>query len=180
MYPSWSEGVGPFHGEAGLADLGRIRWGDAGELRTDVVDHVEIAVWAVVVAQTKVGANGLCVGCVHLNETRKCQKAVKGVIPLQARQHNRETAIGQWQSKTVPRPGSANREFCTGAVVALYGKFVQPSSIEAAESLDQIVSESAILARAIGELMASEVIKAVRDKNILIDKIGRASCRERV
>jgi len=167
--PSGIEGIGPFHGEAGLANLRRIGRGYARKLRSHVVNDIKIAVWAVVVAQTKVGANGLCVGCVHLNETRKCQKAVKGVIPLQASQHNRETAIGQWQSKTVPRPGSVNREFCTGAIVALYGKFVQPSSIEAAESLDQIVSESAILARAIGELMASEVIKAVRDKNILID-----------
>ena len=43
MYPSWSEGVGPFHGEAGLADLGRIRWGDAGELRTNVVDEIGTA-----------------------------------------------------------------------------------------------------------------------------------------
>ena len=50
LYTSWSEGIGPFHGEAGLADLGRIRWGDAGELRSHVVDDVEIAVWAVVVA----------------------------------------------------------------------------------------------------------------------------------
>ncbi len=93
--------------ESRLANLRRIGRGDARKLRSHVVDDVKIAVWAVVVAQTKVEANGLCVGCVHLNETRKCQKVVKGVIPLQARQHNRETAIGQWQ---ITRPRHAEPE----------------------------------------------------------------------
>src|SRR5437016_4588413 len=48
FYPSLSKGVRPFHGEAGFADLRRIRWGDAGELRTNVVDDVEVAVRPVV------------------------------------------------------------------------------------------------------------------------------------
>src|SRR5260370_22960880 len=57
--PSRIEGIGPFHCEAGLADLGRIRWGDAGELRTNVVDDVEVAVRPVVIPQAQIGADCL-------------------------------------------------------------------------------------------------------------------------
>ena len=53
------EGIGPFHCEAGFADLGRIRWGDAGELRTNVVDDVEVAVRPVVIPQAQIGADCL-------------------------------------------------------------------------------------------------------------------------
>jgi len=51
LYSSWSEGVGPFrvgpfHSEACLANLGRIRWGDSRKLRSHVINDVKIAVWA--------------------------------------------------------------------------------------------------------------------------------------
>src|SRR6266404_9728639 len=50
-----SEGVGPFDGKACLANLRWVRRSDAGELCADVVDDVEIAVRAIVVAQPKIG-----------------------------------------------------------------------------------------------------------------------------
>src|SRR5437764_4960792 len=57
----------------------------------------------------------------------------------------------------------------SGAIACLHAKFVQLATIEAAESLDDCVSETAIPAGAVGELMASEVIQAVRDEDVLID-----------
>src|SRR5438874_6976508 len=99
---SWSECVGPFHGEASFADLRRICWGDAGKLRSDVVDDVEVAVGTIVIAHAEIGADCLSVRGVHLNETREGQEAVEGVVALEARQHNREITVGQRQSKSVP------------------------------------------------------------------------------
>ncbi len=43
------ERVGIFHRKSGLADLRGIRRSDTGELRSDVVDDVEVAVRAIVV-----------------------------------------------------------------------------------------------------------------------------------
>ena len=80
------EGIGPFHGEAGFADLWRVCGGDAGELRSDVVDDVEIAIGTVVVPQAQIGADCLSIRCVHLKETREGQKSVEGIVPLQTRQ----------------------------------------------------------------------------------------------
>ena len=165
----WLPAIRPFDREASFTDLWRVRGGDARKLRSYVVNDVKIAVWAEVVAQTEIGASCLGVGCIQLNETRKCQKAVKGVIPLQASQNNRETAIGQWQSKTVPCRGSADRESCTRAIVALYAKFVQPSSVVAAESFEKIVGKSAVFSRTIGQLVSREVIDAVGDENVLVE-----------
>src|SRR5437879_13356453 len=82
LYPSWSEGVGPFHGEAGLADLGRIRWGDAGELRTNVVDHVDVAVRPVVIPQAQIGADGLRVLSIALNDAGRGHTPVKRRVSL--------------------------------------------------------------------------------------------------
>src|SRR6266852_9287761 len=65
----WSERISPFHGEASLPDLRRIRRGNAGELRPHVVDDVKIAVWTVVVPQAKIGADALRVRRIHLYET---------------------------------------------------------------------------------------------------------------
>src|SRR5437763_16648682 len=50
-----------------------------------------------------------------------------------------------------------------------HANFVQLAPIEAGDSLDNCVSETAILPGAVGELMAREVIEAIRDENILID-----------
>ena len=64
---SGSERIGPLYSEARLADLRGIRRGNAGELGPDVVDDVKIAVRAVVIPQTNVGADALCVRGVQLN-----------------------------------------------------------------------------------------------------------------
>ncbi len=68
---SWSESISPFHGESSLAHLRRICRGNAGKLRPDVIDDVKIAVGTVVVSQAKIGADGLRVRRVHLNQTRE-------------------------------------------------------------------------------------------------------------
>jgi hypothetical protein len=102
---SRSEGISPFHGEACLADLWGIRGSDAGELRADVVDDIEIAVGSVVVSQADIGTDCLGVRRVHLNEAGEGQKAIEGIVPLQAGQDNGEIAIGQRQPKTIPRFG---------------------------------------------------------------------------
>src|SRR6266481_7109753 len=65
---SRSERIGPLHGEASLANLRRVGRSDAGELRSNIVDDVEIAVGAIVVAKTEVGAGRLRVGGVHLKD----------------------------------------------------------------------------------------------------------------
>src|SRR6266849_8669117 len=115
--PSWSEGIGPFHGEACLTDLRRVGWGNAGELRPYVIDDVEIAVRAVVVPQANIGADCLCVRGIKLNQTREGQKASKGVVSLQTCQHYREITVGQGQSKSIPSLGSRNRELRSGPII---------------------------------------------------------------
>jgi len=71
------EGIGPLDCEAGLADLWRIRRGEAGELRPIVKDDVEIAVRAVVISQANIGADRLDIRRVHLKEAAERQKRVK-------------------------------------------------------------------------------------------------------
>ena len=56
---SWSKRIRPFHCEAGLTDLRGVRGSDASELRSNVVNDVEIAVGPVVIPQADVGADGL-------------------------------------------------------------------------------------------------------------------------
>ena len=55
------EGIGIFHGKASFADLRRVCWSQARELRSDVVNNVEVAVGPVVIPQTKIGAHCLVV-----------------------------------------------------------------------------------------------------------------------
>lgn len=65
----------------------KIGWSDAGELSPNVID-VKIAVRTIVVAQAEIGAHGLSIRGIHLNEARKRQKAVERVVALQARKCN--------------------------------------------------------------------------------------------
>src|ERR1700730_17639131 len=97
-----SERVGPFHCEAGFADLRGIRRCNTGELRSDVIDDVKIAVGPVVISQTQIGADRLRVGSIHLDETGERQEATEGIVSLHAGQHHGEITIGQRQSKSIP------------------------------------------------------------------------------
>jgi len=63
----WIEGIGPFHSEAGLTDLRRVRRRNTGELCANVIDDVEVAIRAVVVPQPNIGTHRLRVRGVHLN-----------------------------------------------------------------------------------------------------------------
>lgn len=137
--------MGPFDREACFPDLRRIGGGDARELRSDVVDDVEVAVGTVVVAQSEIGAHRLGIRRVHLHETRKCQKAIERVVALQARQHDREITAGQRQSKTVPGFGCGDGEFCRGAVVRTDAEFIQRSAVVATEALEEVVGEFSVL-----------------------------------
>jgi len=76
-WDSRSERISPLHGEARLADLCRIRRGYAGELRPNVVNDVKIAVGAIVVPKTDIGADSLGIRRVHLMRLVKVKKGLK-------------------------------------------------------------------------------------------------------
>ena len=58
------------------------------EFRAHVINNVEIAVRAVIVAKADVGADGLRVRSIHLDERAGRQKARKGVVDLGTGQHD--------------------------------------------------------------------------------------------
>src|SRR6266852_6450947 len=83
----------------------KLSWADsceAGELLSRSVDHVKIAIGAVVPAQPDVGARSLCVGGVNLKNRRKGEEPGKCVVGLQGAKHNREITVRNRQPKTVP------------------------------------------------------------------------------
>ena len=80
--------IGPFDREARFADLRGVLWGNAGELRSNVVDDIEIAIGTIVVAQSEICTYRLGVRCVHLKETCKGQEPVERVVSLKACQDN--------------------------------------------------------------------------------------------
>src|SRR5262252_5023583 len=94
--------IGPFDREARFADLRGVRRGNAGELRSNVVDDIEIAIGTIVVAQSEICTYRLGVRCVHLKETCKGQEPVEGVVSLKACQDNRKMSVRQRQSKSIP------------------------------------------------------------------------------
>jgi hypothetical protein len=57
---SRTEGIDPFHCEAGLTDLWGVRRCNTGELGPDIVNNVEVSVRAVVISQTQIGTG--CLG----------------------------------------------------------------------------------------------------------------------
>src|SRR5690348_9697506 len=60
-------GVCVFDGEARFANLRRVCRSQAGELCADVIDDIEIAVGAIVVAQAQIGAHRLIIRRIHLH-----------------------------------------------------------------------------------------------------------------
>src|SRR5216683_3070602 len=63
----------------------KLSWADgckAGELLSRSVDHIEIAIGAVVPAQPDVGDRSLCVGGVNLKNRRKGEEPGKCVVGL--------------------------------------------------------------------------------------------------
>src|ERR1700686_147572 len=94
--------IGPFDREARFADLRGVRWGNAGELRSNVVDDIEIAIGTIVVAQSEICPYRVGVRCVHLKETCKGQEPVERVVSLKACQDNRKMSVSQRQSKSIP------------------------------------------------------------------------------
>src|SRR5882762_9999236 len=95
---------------------------------------------------------------VHLQDAGEGQEAIEGIVCLQACQHDREISVAQRQSETVPRGGSRDRKFRGWAILSSDAKFIQCAAVIPAEALAQIVGEAAILARAVGQLMAGEVV----------------------
>ncbi len=142
---SWGKRISPFHCESSLAHLRRVCRSDAGELRAAVVDDVEVAVGPVVVSQPNIGAHGLRVRRVYLNEARERQETGKGIIPLQARQHYGEIAVRQRQSKSVPGLGSRNREFRGRAIVGAHSKFIESSAVVPAKAFKEVVGKPPVL-----------------------------------
>src|ERR1700722_20783165 len=87
---SREKGVGELYGKACFPNLRRVRRGNAGGLRSNVVNDVEVTVGAVIISQTQIGTDCLRIGSVHLNETRKGQEPAEGIVSLQTREHDRE------------------------------------------------------------------------------------------
>ena len=64
----WRKRVGILDCEPGLTNLLEVRCGEAGKLRSYVIDDVKVAVRPVVVPQPKIGAQGLIIRRIHLND----------------------------------------------------------------------------------------------------------------
>jgi len=82
---SREERIGEFDGEPGFAYLLRVGCGEAHKLSPNVVDDEQVAVRAVIVPQAKIGADGLAVRRIHLNDAAESQKAREGIVRLHAR-----------------------------------------------------------------------------------------------
>src|SRR5512135_1175969 len=81
---SASPRVGDLDGKARLAKLHKILSGQTLEGGTHVIDDVQIAVRAVGVAQTDVGADCLVIGGIRLHESRQVHETVEGIAGLQS------------------------------------------------------------------------------------------------
>ena len=68
MFTSRPPGIREFDGEAVFVELRRVRCDQAGETLTCRVNHVQVAVGTVIPAQPNVGAGGLVVSGVHLEQ----------------------------------------------------------------------------------------------------------------
>ncbi len=66
MSDSWSPRVGVLYGKAIFVELWRISCDQTGELLAQSVDHVQVTVRAIIPSQANVGAGGLCIGGVDL------------------------------------------------------------------------------------------------------------------
>lgn len=77
-----------FDREPLFPQLLRIRRSQAGKPGPHIVDNVEVAVRAVIVAKADVGADGLRVRRIHLDKRAGRQKARKGVVDLGTGQHD--------------------------------------------------------------------------------------------
>ena len=82
---SREERIGEFDGESGFAYLLRVGCGEAHKLSPNVVDDEQVAVRAVIVSQTKIGADGLAVRRIQLTDAAESQKAREGIVRLHAR-----------------------------------------------------------------------------------------------
>ena len=68
------ERVSEFDREARLANLLRVRRSETDELRAHIVDNEEVAVRAVIVAQTEIGTHGLRVRRIQLQRAAQRQE----------------------------------------------------------------------------------------------------------
>src|SRR5215472_10237386 len=166
---SWSEGICPFHGKACLSHLCWIRGRDAGELCSDVVDDVEIAVGPVVVPEPEISADRLGIRRIHLKKAREGEESVEGVVALEACQHDGEMAVRQRQSKAIPGLRGRNGKLRGRAIVGTYPKLVQCSIVVSTEAFIEIVGKAAVLAGPVGQLVTREVVDANRNEHILIN-----------
>src|SRR5215472_17442203 len=62
--------------------------------------------------------------------------------------------------------------FFVGAVVGAEAEFVEGTVVVAAETLEDVVDEAAVLAGAVGKLVARKVVDADGDEDILVDVKG--------
>src|SRR5712691_1516741 len=101
----WSPGVCELDGEAVLVELRRVHCHQTGEALACGIDDVQIAVGAIIPTQANVGAGALIVGGVHLEQRREREEAGKGIIRLEAAEHNGEVSgpRREWSPRGIGR-----------------------------------------------------------------------------
>src|SRR6266478_3032601 len=100
------------NGETGFTDLLEVRCGETGKLCSHVVDDVEVAVRPIVITESEISADSLCIRSIHLNHAAESQQSRKGIAHLQAGQIDRE--VPYRQSKSIQLWQSGKGEFCPG------------------------------------------------------------------
>jgi len=168
-YFSRGPGIRPLDGKTCHSHLWGVRGCDAGKLRSNVIDHVQVTVRPIVVAQAQIGAHRLGIGSVHLDETREGQEPVERVIALKGRQDHREIPIRQRKTKAIPGRRDRRGEFGGWTISSADAKLVEGSVVVTAETLKKTVREAFVLWGSVGELMTREVVNTNGDEDVLVD-----------
>ena len=182
---SWLPRVSELDGETILIILRWVRGDEAGKSVAGSIDEEKIAIRAVVPSQTDVRAGGLVVGCIHLENTRKCQKTRERIVRLEPADDDGE--VPGWKQdiaerisddsklKSVPLLGEYEREPFACTIRGSNSRFVQMPVVIRAEPFEEIHHQPAVLCRSVSELMAGPVILADRVSMSSLDKTRAVS-----
>src|SRR5215469_6576066 len=92
--------------EAVLVILRRILRYQTGKALARGIDDIQVAVRAVIPAQSNIGAGGLIIGSVHLNQGRECQKTGERIVGLEIAEHDGEVPCAAREDR---RPSGIGR-----------------------------------------------------------------------
>lgn len=116
---SLGPGIGEFDGEFLFAGGHGVASGEGLEAGAEVVDNVEIAVWAERIAQTDVSAGGFSLRGVSLEECGEIQETRKGVTDLNSCEVDIEISLRK--AEIVDGVVEGKSEIRTGAVLGRDG-----------------------------------------------------------